>query len=82
MPFIVFRILFLGSTILELYATINKPIVLKTYNQSNTEQLRSAVKIRHNDKCVKCRFFKVPGDRPALLSMPNITLFNIIKSYK
>ena len=46
----------------DLNATINKSIVLKTYNQSNIEQLsRFTVKVRHNDKCVRCRFFEVPG---------------------
>ena len=53
--------------------------MLKTYNQSNIEQLgRCLVKIIHNDKCVKCRFFVVAGDGLALFKMPDIELLNII----
>ena len=67
------------STMAELNATINKSIILKTYNQSNIEQLvRCLVKIRHIDKCVKCRFL-VPSDCPALLGIPDIELLGIIR---
>ena len=66
MPFRVFRILFPRLTMAELNATINKLILVKTCNRSNTEQLnRCSVKIIHNDKCIKCRFFVVPGDGTA-----------------
>ena len=45
-------------------------IMLKIYNQSNIEQLgRCLVRIRHNDRCVKCRFFVMPGNGPALTGM-------------
>ena len=65
MPFIVFRIIFPRSMMEELNDTIDKSTVLKTYNQSNIQQLgRCTVKIRHNDKCVKCRFFVKPGNDP------------------
>ena len=65
MPFRVFRILIPRSGMVELNATINKSIVFKIYNPSNIEQLgRCTVKIRCNHKCVKCRFFMVPGDGP------------------
>ena len=59
---------------------MNKSIVLKTYNHSNIEQLsRSSVRIIHNAKYIKCRFFVVPGDGPALLGMPHVELLNIIR---
>ena len=46
MPFRVFRILFPRSLMAELNATINKSILIKTYNHSNIEQLgRHAMKI-------------------------------------
>ena len=46
MPFIVFRILFPRSYMAELNATINRSIVLTTYNQSSIKQLgRCSVKI-------------------------------------
>ena len=63
MLFRVFRILFPKSTMAEPNATINRTIVLKTYNQSDIEWLgRCSVKISQNDKCVTgCRFFVVPG---------------------
>ena len=50
----------------EFNATINRSIVLKTYNESNIEQpSRCLVRIRYNDKCVKYRFFVVLCDGPA-----------------
>ena len=77
MPFREFGILFPRSTMVESDA-INESTVIKTYDQSNTEQLsRCSVKIGHNDKCFKCRFSVVPGDGPALLRMPDIELLDI-----
>ena len=38
-PFQVFKILFPRSTMAELHTTINRSIMLKTYNHSNTKQL-------------------------------------------
>ena len=59
----------------ELNTTVNRSIMLETYNQSNIEQLsRSSVRIRHNDKCVKHPFFVVPGDGSVLLEIHNIEL--------
>ena len=79
MSFRVFGILFPMSTMTELNTTINKSIGLKTYNESNIEQLgRCSVNIRHNDKCAKCRFV-VPGACQALLRMPYIELLAIIR---
>ena len=40
----------------ELNSTIKKSVVLKTY-QSNIQLGRCTVKIRHNERSVKCRFF-------------------------
>ena len=80
MPFRVFRILFPRSTMAELNTTINKSLVLKTYDQLNIEQLSGySVKIRHNDKCVECRFFVEPGDGPELLRIPDIELLGMIR---
>ena len=36
------------------------------------------VKLRHKDKSMKCRFFLVYGEGPALLGMPDIKLLNIL----
>ena len=64
----------------ELNATINRSIMLKTYNQSNIDQLgRCSIRIRNNDKHVKCRFFVVSGNAPALFGMWGIDLHGIIK---
>ena len=64
----------------ELNAKINRSIMLKTYNQSNIEQLcRYSVRIGHNDKCIECRFFVVPDNGPALLGMPDVELLSIIR---
>ena len=46
--------------------------MLKTYNQSNIEQLDVCmVRLRHKDKIARCRFFVVPGIE--FLSILNIT---------
>ena len=53
--------------------------MFKTYNLSDIEQIGMyTVKLRHKDKSVKCRFFVVPGDGPALLGMPDIALLSIL----
>ena len=50
MSFRVFLILIRRSVMAEINATINKSVLLKTYNQSNIEQIsRCTVKIRHSD---------------------------------
>ena len=65
---------------MELNATINKSVMLKIYNHSNIVQLsRCSVRIRYNDKYVKCSFFLVLGNDPALLRVPNIALLSIIR---
>ena len=75
-----FIVLFPRLSILALHATINRPIVPKTYNQSSIEQLgRCSVNIRHNNNCVSCRFFEVPLVGPASVGMPDIELLGIIK---
>ena len=54
--------------------------MLKTYNQSNIEQLgMCTVKFRHKDICFRCSFFVVPGAGPALLGMPGTELLNILR---
>ena len=64
----------------ELNAKINKSVVLKRYNQSNIEQHNSwAVKIRHNDNCVKCSFFVVAVDGLASLGMIDVELLGMIR---
>ena len=60
----------------ELNTTINMSVVLKIYNQSNIEQIRCSVGIKHSDKC---RFFLVLGNGPVLLRMSNIELVFIIR---
>ena len=37
------------------------------------------VKLRHKDKCVRCRFFVVSGDIPVLLGMLDIELLSILR---
>ena len=41
---------------------------------------RCTVKIRYNDKYVKCRFFVVPGDDPALSEMPDVEFLGTIQA--
>ena len=60
----------------ELHVTKNNN-VLKTYNNSNTEQLVVCiVKLRH---IVKCRFFVLLGDNPALLGILDIEVLGILR---
>ena len=54
-------------------------MMLKTYNQSNIELDICTVKLRHEDECVKCRFFVVSGDSLALFWMQDIELLNILR---
>ena len=80
MPFKIFKFLFPRSTIEALCATKDHTVVLKTYSDSNIEQLGvSLVKARHKDKVTRCRFFIVPGDGPALLGMPDVKLVGILE---
>ena len=61
-------------------AAIHRSILHETYSQLSIEQLgRYSGKIRHNDKCVKCRFFVVPGDGPTFLGMQDIEMLGIIR---
>ena len=80
MPFTIFRNIFPKSHRQALHATKHNSVVLETYNQSNIEQSDvCTVRLRYNDKIARCRFFVVPGDSPALLGMPDIKLFDILK---
>ena len=64
----------------ELNATINKSIALKTYNQSNTEQLgRYTIKIRHNDKCVNAGLCSARW-QSSITQVPDIELLSIIQA--
>ena len=64
----------------ELNAAINRSTLLKMYNQSDIEQLsRCSARIRHSDDCVKCRFFVVLDDGPALLGLQDKELFSFIR---
>ena len=79
MYFKIFKMLFPKSTIEALHATKNL-IVLKIYNQSKIEQLGvCTVRLRHKDKIVRCRFFELPGESPALLGLPELELLYILK---
>ena len=72
--------LFHKSKIEALHAIKNNVVVLKTYNNSNIEQIGAySVKLRHKDKVVRCRFFVVLGDGSVLLEMPDIELLGILK---
>ena len=80
MPFKIFRILFSKLTTAALHTTKNNSVILDTYNQLSIEQLCvCTVWLSQNDIDAKCRFFVVPGDKLALLGMPDIELLNILK---
>ena len=65
--------LFPKSILAKLHSTKKNSVKLKTYNQSHIKPLRvSTVKLIHKDECVRCRFFILPGNGPALLEMPDI----------
>ena len=68
------------SAVEALHVTRNKSIALKTYNQSNIEQLvLCTVRVRQEDQTTRSRFFVVLGDSQALLGMPDIELLGILK---
>ena len=71
---------FFKSTIEALCAIKNNSIVLKTYSQSNVENLGvCTVRSRNKDKAVRCRLVVVPGDGQTWLGMPDIELLGILK---
>ena len=58
----------------------NSLVILLTYNNSNFEQqVVCSVQLRYKDKAVRCRFFVVPGDGPALVGMLGIKLLGLLK---
>ena len=58
----------------------NNAVVLKSYTNSNIDQLGvCTVKLRYRDNIVKCRFFVVPGNAPALLRMMDIEVLGILR---
>ena len=72
--------LFPKTRIATLQATKNNSVILKTYRQSNIEQLGMyIVRFIHKNKIAKCRFFVVSGDGSALLGLPDIKLLDILK---
>ena len=63
-----------------LHTTKNNAVLLKPYDNLNIEQLGvCSAKLRYTDKVVRCKFFVVPGDGPALLGKPDIKLLCILK---
>ena len=59
----------------KLHASKYNSVILKSYNQSDIEQLgMCTVKSKHKDKSANCRFFVVPVEGTALLGMPDIEL--------
>ena len=60
----------------ELNAIINKSIELKNIISQTQNGLAGAQYI-YNIMTIKCQFFAVPGDSPALLRMPDIEMLNM-----
>ena len=80
MPFKLFKGLFQKATVESLCATKNNYVILKTYNNSHIEQLGiCSVWLKHKDNVVRCRFFVVPGNGPALLGMLDTELLELLK---
>ena len=80
MPFKIFKTPFPKSTIEALHSLKNNGVALKTYNNSNIEQLDfCSVKLRLKDKVTRCRFLVVLGDSPAWYRTPDIELLDILK---
>ena len=78
MPFDIFTKLFPSTTMDQLMAT-KDATKLRTHNHIPITQLsRCRVDIENNDTCKMCIFFVVPGNREALLGMPDIELLSII----
>ena len=79
MQFIFFRTLFPKSAIEAFHAT-KYSVILKANSQSSIEQLgMCAIRLRHKDKTVRCRFFALPGNSPVMIDMPGIGLLGILK---
>ena len=71
-PFYIFTKLFPSTTMDQLVAT-KGATKLRTYNSTTITQLgRCKGEIENNDKCKICIFSVVPGNREALLGMPDI----------
>ena len=75
MPWHIFKKLFPGVTNVQLVKTINKHIMLKTFNKTNITQLGTC-KVMIEQK--KCQFFAVPANGKALLGKPDIDALHII----
>ena len=79
MPLHIFKKLFPGVTNEQLAETINKHILLKTYNKTTITQLGMCkVMIEHENNRKRCQFFVVAGNGHALLGMPDTDALQII----
>ena len=79
MPLHIYYKLFPRATKEQLAATWNKNIQPKAFNRTTIAQLGiHKVKIEHNNKLKICNIFVVPGNRQALLGMPDIEILNIL----
>ena len=79
MLFRLFKTLFQKSAAEASFAIGNKAVVLKTCNNLDTEQLSVfSVKIRLKDRVVRCKFFAVPGDSPAVLGIPDMEWLGLL----
>ena len=75
--FKIFKNLFLKLTIEQLS---QNAVVIKTYNNSNTEKLGiCTAKLQHTENVINCRFSVVPGNCPALLGDVDIEVLGIIR---
>ena len=80
MPLHMYKKLFPNITNKQLATTKNKNVLLKMYNKTTSTQLGTCtiiVDYKNNKK--KGSFFVVPGNRQALLGMPDTDALNIIK---
>ena len=79
MPLYVFKKLFPGVRNEWLAETINKHILLKTYNKTTITVLGTCkVMIEHKNNRKKCQFSVVPGNGQALLGIPGTDTFQMI----
>ena len=73
MPQHIFKKLLPGVTNVQLAETINKHIMLKSYNKTTITQIGTCkVIIKHKNNRKRCQFFVALGNGQALLSMPDI----------
>ena len=79
MPLHIYKKLFPRINNEKLAPTKNESIQLKAYNKTTITQLCTCtVEIEYKNKKKMCTFCVVPGNRKALLDMPDIDVLNII----